>query len=224
MSNNVKGSSLLGVAFLVQFITSFVSGAVIQSQLIVAGNIEETLQRIAGSTVLFRTYILIDVATALGVIFLGTMLYSILKKENEEAALVGLGFYLLEGCLLAVSKGDSLQLLNTSIEYIRNGMPPESLVYGQMVLDRMNLLGSTLHMVVFCLGGFIFYILLDRSRLVPRVLSLWGIVCVPFLLLWTMLGYYGISIPFFLYFPYVPFELVIGVWLLVMGVKKRTTI
>lgn len=36
----------------------------------------------------------------------------------------------------------------------------------------MDFVGETLHMVAFSLGAILFYFLLDRSRLIPRPLSL----------------------------------------------------
>jgi hypothetical protein len=59
---------------------------------------------------------------------------------------------------------------------------------------------------------------------VPSWLSLWGLVTVPFLLIWTLLGILGIEVPFFLYVPYVPFEFVIGIWLLVRGFREEAQV
>jgi hypothetical protein len=61
--------------------------------------------------------------------------------------------------------------------------------------------------------------LLDKARIVPRWLSLWGLITVSFLLIWTLLAILGYEVPFILYLPYVPFEFVIGVWILVKGIK-----
>ncbi|MFK5636014.1 DUF4386 family protein [Ornithinimicrobium sp. LYQ103] len=34
--------------------------------------------------------------------------------------------------------------------------------------------------LVFCLGGVMFYVLLFRSRIVPRWIALWGLAAIPF--------------------------------------------
>lgn len=47
--------------------------------------------RIANNPLLMRTYILVDMLTALGIVFLGAMLFLTLRKQNETAALVALG-------------------------------------------------------------------------------------------------------------------------------------
>lgn len=63
--------------------------------------------------------------TAVGVIFLGTVLFATLRKQNERIALTALGFYILEAALLAVSRMESFALLSfseaydTSVELVR---------------------------------------------------------------------------------------------------------
>ena len=112
--NTKKTSKILGIAFLFQFITSFSSGSFIQPTWLVAGNISETMVKIAAKPWLLRTNILFDMFTALGVVFLGTMLYITLKKQSEKIALVAMGIYILEAGLLAASKLSSFTLLRIS--------------------------------------------------------------------------------------------------------------
>jgi hypothetical protein len=143
-----------------------------------------------------------------------------LKLLEEDSMHPGaLGFYILEAALLAASRIETFSLLQISQEYVTAGFPDYLQTMGNLAFESMNFVGSTLHMLVFCLGAILFYYLLDKSRIVPRVLSLWGLVTVPFLLIWTLFAIFGYEVPFFLYLPYVPFELVIGVWILVKGIK-----
>jgi hypothetical protein len=222
MNTTNRTSRMLGVAFLLQFVTSFSSGVFLQQAWFVPGNISETMLKIADHPSLMRTSILVDTLTALGVIFLGAMLFLTLRKQNERMALTALGFYILEATLLAVSKIETFSLLRISQEYATAGQPAYLLTMGNLAYEAMDFIGNTLHMLVFCFGGLLFYYLLDKSRIVPRVLSLWGLVAVPFLLIWTLLAIFGYIVPFFLYVPYAPFELVIGIWILVKGTKDAS--
>jgi hypothetical protein len=69
----------------------------------------------------------------------------------------------------------------------------------------------------FC--GILFYYLLYKSGGVPRALSLWDLITVLPLLIGTVSQMFSRELPFILYLPYVPFEFVIGVWILVKGIK-----
>ena len=86
MDSENKVSRVLGIAFLLQFITSFTSGVFLWKLLIVNGNIALTLTKIANNQLLTRFCIFIDMLTVLGVTFLGIILFVTLRKQNEKMA------------------------------------------------------------------------------------------------------------------------------------------
>lgn len=214
-----KTTRVLGVAFLLQFVTSFTSGVILKPAWYVPGDIGETMRKIADNPLLFSSTILLDMLTALGVIFLGVMLYFTLRRQSEKMALVALGFYLLEAALLAASRLEAFSLLRISQEYATTANPVY-LTLGSLAYGSMDFVGNTLHMLAFCFGGILFYYLLYTSGVIPRVLSLWGLVAVLPMLVGTLAQVFGSSIPFAFYVPYVPFEPVIGLWILFKGVQE----
>jgi Domain of unknown function (DUF4386) len=220
MNTIIKTSRVLGVAFLLQFVTSFCSGAFLRQAWFVPGNINETMLKIANNPWLMKANILVDMLTALGIIFLGAMLFVTLRKQSEKIALVALGFYILEAALLAVSRIEAFSLLRISQEYVTTGQPAYLETMGNLTFESMDFVGSTLHMLAFCLGGILFYYLLYKSRVVPGALSLWGLIATLPMLIGTLTQIFGYTIPFIFYVPYVPFELVIGIWILVKGVEE----
>ena len=220
MNTKNKISRILGIAFLLQFVTSFSSGVFIQPLWLVPDDIAGTMLKIADNPGLLRINILVDMLTALGVIFLGAMLYLTLRKQNEKMALVGLAFYILEGALLAASRMGTFSLLHLSQEYASAGGSEILLTFGSMALDAADFVGFTLHMLAFCLGGILFYHLLYKSSVVPRWLSLWGLITIFPLLVGTLAAIFNYELPFIIALPYVPFELVIGIWILVKGIPE----
>jgi Domain of unknown function (DUF4386) len=221
--NTVKRvSRILGVAFLLQFITSVISGLLMQPALIVPGDISATMLTIAANPTLMIANILVDVLTALGVIFLGAMLYVTLKKQNEKIALVGLGFYILEASLLAASRAQAFSLMSISQEYATAGHPAYLETMGNLALESMDFVGFTLHVLVFSVGAILFYYLLYKSGVVPRALSLWGLVTIVPVLIATLLAIFDYQVPEFVVLPYFPFEFVIGVWIVIKGVRESS--
>ena len=214
-----KTSRVLGVAFLLQFVTSFINGFFLQSALIVPGNISETMLRIANNPALMRAFILVEMLTALGIIFLGAILFLTLRKQNEKIALVALGFYILEAVLGVVSRLEAFSLLRISQEYVTAGQPASLLTMAQVALESMEG-GWALLMLAFCPGAILFYYLLYKSGVVPRWLSLWGLITVVPLLIAILLSMFEYQVPEFVLLPYLPFEFVIGVWILVKGIKE----
>jgi hypothetical protein len=189
-----------------------------QPALIVPGDISETMIRIANNAWLMKSYILVEMLTALGIIFLGAILFITLRKLNEKMALVALGFYILEAVIITASKLDAFSLLHVSQEYVTSGQPAHLLPLANLVVESMDG-GFTLLMLAFCLGAILFYYLLYKSGVVPRWLSLWGLITVLPLLIAVLLGMFDYEVPFFVALPYIPFEFVIGVWILVKGIN-----
>jgi hypothetical protein len=186
----------------------------------VSDDIGATMVKLGTNPSLMKVGILLDILTALGIIFLGAMLFLSLRKQNEKMALTALGFYILEAALLAASRSEAFSLLRISQEYAAAGQPAYLETMASLALESMDFVGSTLHMLAFCLGGLLFYYLLYRSSLVPRVLSLWGLITALPLLVGTVTQIFGYTLPIYLYVPYVPFEFVIGVWILVKGIPE----
>jgi len=212
-------SKTLAIAFLLQAITSLASGMITKLGLIVPGNVAQSMVNVANRPWLLRTHILGEMITAGGVIFLGAILSIVLRKRNEKLALVGLGLYILEGALLAASMIGAFALLDISQQYVATGRAAVLETMGSLALGSMSN-GVTLSMLAFELGAMPFYWLLYRSRVIPRGLSVWGLVTVPIVLGATIATLFGANVPFAVYLPYAPFEFVAGAWILARGLAN----
>ena len=76
--------------------------------------------------------------------------------------------------------------------------------------------------IVFNLGALMFYYLLYQSKLVPRFLSVWGLVGVTLSLAAGLLAMFGLvillsTISILLVLPIALNEIVLAVWLIVKG-------
>ncbi len=220
MNNANKTSRILGSAFLLQFVTSLGSAMLLRKAWFVPGDMSASMIKIANNAALLRANVIVDTLTALGVIFLGAMLFITLRRQNEKMALTALGFYILEAALLATSRLATFALLRFSQEFAATEQTAYLPLLGQIAFDSMDFVGSSLHMLAFCLGGVLFYYLLDKARIVPRVLSLWGLIAVLPFLIGAPLASMGYEVPMAVYLPYIPFELVIGIWILVKGIPE----
>jgi hypothetical protein len=219
MSINNNFSKGLGAAFVLQAVSNIVSNACLIDPLVVPGNIIGTMTNFADNAMQVRAGILVDMVTSLGIIILGCLLFLILRKQNEIMALVALGFYFLEAVLCAVYKLSTFSLLRISQESMTAGHPAYLQAMGRLELETMHFGFGALAMLAFCLGAILFYYLLDKSKIVSRVISLWGLITVVPCLIATLLFLFGLEVPFILYLPYVPFEFFIGPWILVKGLK-----
>ena len=221
MKTSNKKSRVLGAAFLFQAVTSLASGMIMKLALTVPGSIGETMARIAQDPWLMRANLLGESITAAGIVVLGAVLFTTLRKENEKLALSALALYILEAALLAASRIPAFSLLRISQEYAMAGQPAYLLTLGNLAFESMEF-GYTLLMLPCCLGIISFYYLLYKSAVIPRALSLWGLISAFPMLVGTLAKMFGYSIPFAFYLPYVPFEFAVGLWILVKGVPETS--
>lgn len=221
LRNNLSRS--LGVAFLLQAFTSLISGALLLNPLVDKADIGQTMHNLGNNAILVQASMIGDIITALGIIFLGTILYTVVGKQNKPMALVALGFYIFEAGLLVVSKIAVFVLLNISQEYTATGDQTLE-VMAELALSAKDFV-YRLHIIPFGFGAVIFYYLLYKSNILPKWLSLWGLITVPLVLvgaIWLTFGAAISPVVLALAVPYVPFEFFAGIYILIRGHKLQT--
>src|SRR5713101_8590026 len=171
---------LLGAAFLIVVLTSLGSGLLLMS-VVGSGGISDILVDISNRLTLMRIFILGDLVTSLGIIVLAVLLYTVLNKQNKIIALVALGCWVTEAIALAISKIGASALIPLSLEFVKAGAPQHSyyqtlagFLYNGIVIQ----LGQTIELLFYCFGAMLWYSLFYRSRYVPRLISLFGLIAV----------------------------------------------
>jgi hypothetical protein len=207
----------LGAAFIFQFATSLTAGLLSKS--ILAGSPSEVLTNISGNLGQTRASLVLFLLTSVGIIVMTSLLYVVLGDQNRAVARVALGLWMAEAVMLAVKTLGIYALVDLSAGPVDAGTPAsyrETL--GSLSLDFSQHAGQV-DMLFFCFGALLWYSVLLRSRIVPRLLPLWGLVAVPLVLVATVLLVWDNSrdLGFALYALYIPFELVLGLWLLIKG-------
>ncbi len=209
---------LLGAAFLIQAIASAISGLFLLQPLIVSDNIIDSMTNISNNASQMRASIVVSMTTAMGIVMLGALLFETLKKQNMKLARVAMGLYIIEAAILAASRIPAFSLLRISQESVIAGHPAHLQTLGNLFYDSAEF-GDWLHMLVFAVGATIFYSLFFKSRFIPRGLSVWGLVAAPLALIGTLFVLFGYDVPLFVFLPNLPFELTMGVWLMVKGIR-----
>jgi len=215
MNSDKSTPRLLGAAFLFQAVASLVSGLLLGS-LIVSGNITASMTNISNNALQMQASIVGEMFTAIGIVILGVLLFVTLKKQNGKIALVALGLYVIEAALLAASRIPAFSLLLVSQESVTAGHPAYLQALGNLLYESQSF-GYSLHILPFALGATLFYYLFFKSRYIPRVLSLWGLIAAPLALIGILFVLFGYDVPIVVFIPNLPFELGIGIWLLVRG-------
>ena len=163
---------------------------------------------------------ILEIVVALAGIGTAVVLYPVLKRQNEALALGFIGTRVLEASTIFAD----VVCLMAIVTLRRSGVGPEALITGKTLVALYGLfrLGQNLLPAVndLLLGS-----LLYRSRLVPRILPVLGIIGAPLLIANTIVFMFGVtSGPLYLLtgigvLPIAIFEFALGVWLTVKGFK-----
>jgi hypothetical protein len=212
---------LLGAAFLTVVLTSGIAGMLL-STAVGSGSISEMLTRISNNLTLLVISNLVDLVTSLGIVVLAVLLYVVLNKENKIIALIALGWWLAEAMFLAISKIAAFALIPLSLEFVKAGAPEHSYfqTLGELVYYGVYGPSYTSHMWFYCFGGILWYYVFYTSRYIPRAISLFGLIAVAVALVGDVVKFFGYDVSIFVFLPILPFELSIGAWLLLRGIKE----
>jgi hypothetical protein len=209
---------LLGAVQLFVFVASLVSDQLLKS-VAGSGGISETLVNISENISRVRISNLVALFNSLAIITLGVLFYIVLSEHNKTLALVALGCFTAEGIILAVSKLGAYALIPLSQNFVAAESPEAShfQTLGNFLYHGVDRRGYDIHMLFFCAGGIIWYYLLYLSRIIPAGVSLWGLVAICLLTIPTLLTLLDLDFlpAMVLGLPYAPFELVLGIWLVI---------
>jgi len=212
-------SKLLGAAFLLQAIASLVATFLL-TPLIVSGNITASMTNITNNVLQMRASILGEMIAIIGIVMLGSLLYLTLKEQNEKIALVARGLYLVTAAIIAVSRVATFALLRISQESVIAGHPDYLQTLGNLAYELQEF-GYFLHMLPYTLGATLFYYLFYKSGYLPRVISIWGLIAAPLAFIGSLFDHLGFPVSMFVFLPNLPFDIAIGIWLTVKGIRAE---
>lgn len=220
MNTSKNTIRLLGAAFLFVFVASLISTQLLTS-VVGSGSISDILVNISDNFTLMRTSILVGLVTSVGIVVLAVLLYVVLHKQNKIIALVALGWWLAEAILLAVSKIGLFALIPLSLKFVEAGAPAASYfqTLGDFLYSGVYQQADDIHMLFYCLGGILWFYLFYRSRYIPRVLSILGLIIESVGLIGMVLLLLAVRVDMLVFYPIAVLELAVGLWLMVKGIR-----
>ena len=130
----------------------------------------------------------------IGIVFIAVFMYPLLRKLDETAAVGYLAMRIIEGTVMMFGIVATLTLISLSGEFIKAGAPLSSWyqTLGDSLLRARLLALSGVSLPLLGLGGCIFTWQLVRFRLVPRVISVVGLVGYALILFAGIASWFGV--------------------------------
>jgi hypothetical protein len=215
-----KTAAIVGVLFILGTVPALLSLPLAQNTV----NAPDHLTAIStneGQMVLFTAIKFIMGIACAGI---GLALYPILKQYSEGLAIGAAGFRVIEGVVDVVGALLYVFLLTLSQEFVKAGAPASSYFQTADVLINAGIdwFRDAAMLLTFGIGALMYYIVFYQYILIPRWLSVWGLVGITLTILSALLVMFRILPPFgtvqvILNLPILPQELVLAVWLIAKG-------
>ena len=220
MTANKKGLYLLlGISLITQATTSLVGGIIGFGPFLDTTDIPAAMTDITENIGSFYTGIFLQIVTAIVIITLAAALYQAGKHIGKTAAMIAVGFYMLEVVIVVFDQMVIYGITEVSKQFAISG--DTGLIEIAKLLFSVREFGGAIAMMPFGLGALLFYYLIMKASVIPKWLGIWGLITVPFILVGWSLAAFGVSVPFALYIPYVPWEWVAGIYILIKGLSNR---
>ena len=151
-------------------------------------------------------------------------LYPVLKKYSEGLALGAVCFRLVEGVLGMAGAVSLLVLLTLSQEFVKAGAPDASYFQTLSVLlvTGHDWVANGPMILAWCTAALMYYYVFYQTKLIPRWLSVWGLIGIVLSIAATMLVMFGVfdsmnAIDSLMNLPILVQEMVMAIWLIVKG-------
>ena len=224
MNTSRKIAIMVGALFLFSNVT-FLLGAFVFVEPILGAPDYLTLASANRTQVVLGA--LLELVNGIAYVGIAVLVFPILRQRFESMALWYVGFRIIEFVMQTLSDISPLSLLTLSEEFVRAGAAESSSfqALGTLLLAE-RYWAFQMVTIALVLGALMFYYMLYQSRLIPRFISVWGLIGALAVLATAMLDTFGIS-PGSLEFLGVLMllnELFLGGWLIVKGFNSSAIV
>jgi len=217
MKSNKKTGRLVGLLFLIIFVIGVLVYQFLQGPVLFSDDFLTTTS--ANSNEIIISTLLLFLSGIISVV-IAAILLPIFKKHNITLAFIYLAFCILSFIAISIDNITVLSILELSQEYIKNGSDNS---------DILNTLGNVfykthwwshyLSLLISCFPAFILYYTLYVSKLIPKIISIIGIIAVVLMFVEILFSILGNSISMNMLLPIGLIQLILPIWLIFKGLN-----
>jgi len=219
MDSNRKTAIIVGVLFLTATVAGILGNSLIDPIL----NAPDYLINVYPNRTQMIIGVLISFIIGLAVVGIAVFMFPILKKHNEPIALGYVGIRTAEFAIILVYLISPLILITLSQEYVKAGAPDASSfqTLGAVLIAVRHWIWRLVYIINGVASLMLAY-LLYQSKLIPRSISVLGLIGGAVLLAGTSLAMFGLidvdqGAGMLVVLPGGLFELILPIWLIVKG-------
>jgi len=213
-----KNAVIVGVLFIIATAFLFVGGAFYGPVLDTPDFLEVAYPNRTSATI----GMLIEFTCILAIPLIPVFAFPVLRKHSQTLALGYLVFRLFEAVLFVLVDITKLSLINVSQLYLTADSASRAMIESiGVTIQGWNEWGWVFYVLIFAFGALIFYTALYQSKLLPRWISIWGLLATVLMVASAVLAMFEVTLPdavfALLVVPIAVQEMVMALWLIVKG-------
>lgn len=218
MDSNKTKARIVGVLFLLAVVASLAGGIWLNSFL----TQPNLFTSVAENKTQVVIAVLLEMVNGLAVIGIAVGLYSFFREKYESLALGYVALRIVEAVVIFAAVISPLVIVALGQEFTAGADLAGLAPVGESLLAVRTLLVGQITGIFFSLAALLLFYLLYQTRLVPRFISIWGLISVALIFTWNVIELIGISISFgmILAIPMILNEIFLAIWLIVKGIDQ----
>lgn len=220
MKSNKKTGRLVGLLFLLIFATGITVYQFLQGPVLFSDDFLTTTSANSNEIIISTLLLFLSGITS---VVIAAILAPIFKKYSITLAFLYLAFCILSFIAITIDNISVLSMLELSQEYTKNGTDNSGI---------LNTLGNVFYkkhwwthyfsLLISCFPVFILYYTLYVSRLIPKIISIVGIIAVILMFIELLFSIFGNSISMNMLLPIGLVQLILPLWLIFKGLNSPT--
>ncbi|MCJ8320172.1 MAG: DUF4386 domain-containing protein [Colwellia sp.] len=218
MYTNKKSGVIVGILFLFVFVTSLYGSNLVESLMY-----DDNYLAIAfANKTTWMLGLIIHFLSAAATIGIVMVMFPLLKQQSIYLAIGYIIFRSLEALMFVLTEIHSIPVLILS--QLSSNAAPESIEMLKLMGDLFQETRSFSYIIgllFFCIGSLMFYYSMFKSEIMPKWLTIWGIIAIIMAFIISTLNLFNVETPTFIavifYIPIALNEIIMSVWLIVKG-------
>ena len=213
-----QNAVIVGILFIIATAFLFVGGAFYGPVLDTPDFLEVAYPNRTSATI----GMLIEFSCILAIPLIPVFAFPVLRKHSETLALGYVVFRLFEAVLFVLVDITKLSLIKVSeLHLAADSSNAAAIANIGATIQGWNEWGWVFYVLIFAFGALIFYTALFRYQLLPRWISIWGLIAAVLLMASAIMAMFEIDLPDavfgLLVVPIAVQETVMALWLIIKG-------
>lgn len=219
MKSSTKLGRVIGLLFLFIFVMGILVYQFLQGPILFSDDFLTTAAPNANKLI---TSVLLGSLSGLFSIIISALLFPVFKKYSNTLAVLYLGFSILDFVAISIDNTSVLAMLELSKEYVTNVEVNTSMQETMApIYSQKHWWSHYLSLLTSCFSVFVLYFAFYRTKLIPKILSGFGMLAVILMFIEILTSILGEGISMNMLLPMGLIQLILPLWLLVKGLNTK---